>query len=105
MNNEEPAASRVEAVLPQRPLMSWMNVGEVAYITERDQYDDTGQHADEDRGADDDQHDGLEHQHAARDVDARGQHEHGREHGAGGSDGPQRRSRGHERAAEHGSGR
>jgi len=26
----EPAASRVEDLLPKRPLMSWMNVGEVA---------------------------------------------------------------------------
>jgi len=31
----EPAASRVEDLLPKRPLMSWMNVGEVASITQR----------------------------------------------------------------------
>lgn len=31
----EPAASRVQELLPQRPIMSWINVGEVAYVTER----------------------------------------------------------------------
>ena len=31
----EPAASRVEAVLPDRPVMSWLNVGEVAYVIAR----------------------------------------------------------------------
>jgi predicted nucleic acid-binding protein len=34
MKGGEPAATRVEAVLPQRPLMSWINAGEVAYKTE-----------------------------------------------------------------------
>jgi predicted nucleic acid-binding protein len=31
----EPAASRVEAVLADPPLMSWINLGEVSYIVER----------------------------------------------------------------------
>jgi predicted nucleic acid-binding protein len=31
----EPAASRVEAALAARPVMSWINLGEVAYIVER----------------------------------------------------------------------
>ncbi len=31
----EPAASRVEAALASRPVMSWINLGEVAYIVER----------------------------------------------------------------------
>lgn len=31
----EPAASRVEAALPSRPVMSWINLGEVSYIVER----------------------------------------------------------------------
>lgn len=31
----EPAASRVEAALASRPVMSWVNLGEVAYIVER----------------------------------------------------------------------
>ena len=35
LEGAEPAAARVEALLPQRPVMSWLNVGEVAYITER----------------------------------------------------------------------
>ena len=35
MRNEEPIASRVDAILSQRPLMSWINVGEVLYVTER----------------------------------------------------------------------
>jgi predicted nucleic acid-binding protein len=35
MADGEPAASRVEALLPLRPLMSWINVGEVAYLVER----------------------------------------------------------------------
>jgi predicted nucleic acid-binding protein len=34
MANGEPAASRVEELLPERPLMSWINVGEVAYLVE-----------------------------------------------------------------------
>ena len=35
MADEEPAATRVEQLLPQRPLMSWLSVGEVAYLVER----------------------------------------------------------------------
>jgi predicted nucleic acid-binding protein len=35
MKDGAPAASRVEDVLQQRPLMSWINVGEVAYLTEQ----------------------------------------------------------------------
>jgi len=31
----EPAASRVQELLSSRPLMSWINVGEVAYVTSR----------------------------------------------------------------------
>ncbi len=31
----EPAASRVDATLASRPVMSWINLGEVAYIVER----------------------------------------------------------------------
>lgn len=31
----EPAASRVDSLLSQRPLMSWVNAGEVAYVVER----------------------------------------------------------------------
>lgn len=31
----EPAASRVQELLPSRPVMSWINVGEVAYVTSR----------------------------------------------------------------------
>jgi predicted nucleic acid-binding protein len=31
----EPAASRVEATMPFRPVMSWINLGEVSYIVER----------------------------------------------------------------------
>ena len=31
----EPAATRIDSLLEQRPLMSWINVGEVAYIIER----------------------------------------------------------------------
>jgi predicted nucleic acid-binding protein len=30
-----PAAARVDAVMPARPLMNWINVGEVAYVLER----------------------------------------------------------------------
>jgi predicted nucleic acid-binding protein len=30
-----PAAARVEEVLDERPVMSWINLGEVAYVTER----------------------------------------------------------------------
>jgi predicted nucleic acid-binding protein len=35
LEGEEPAASRVEAALPGRPVMSWINLGEVYYIVER----------------------------------------------------------------------
>ena len=31
----EPAASRVQDALASRPVMSWINVGEVAYVLER----------------------------------------------------------------------
>jgi predicted nucleic acid-binding protein len=34
--NREPAASRIDLLLAQRPLMSWINVGEVAYVAERE---------------------------------------------------------------------
>ena len=33
--DEEPAASRVDDVLPERPVMSWINVGEVHYLVAR----------------------------------------------------------------------
>jgi predicted nucleic acid-binding protein len=35
MEGVEPAASRVESVLVGRPVMSWINLGEVSYIVER----------------------------------------------------------------------
>jgi len=35
LEGEEPAASRVEASLPDRPVMSWINLGEVSYIVDR----------------------------------------------------------------------
>jgi predicted nucleic acid-binding protein len=35
LEGEEPAASRVEASLPSRPVMSWINLGEVYYVVER----------------------------------------------------------------------
>ena len=35
LEDREPAASRVEEILPRRPLMSWINLGEVAYIAEQ----------------------------------------------------------------------
>jgi predicted nucleic acid-binding protein len=35
LEGEEPAASRVEAAMQARPVMSWINLGEVAYIVER----------------------------------------------------------------------
>lgn len=35
LDGEGPAAARVEAAIPSRPIMSWINVGEVAYIVER----------------------------------------------------------------------
>lgn len=35
LDGEEPAASRVEEVLASRPLMNWVNLGEVFYILMR----------------------------------------------------------------------
>ncbi|MDA8057614.1 MAG: type II toxin-antitoxin system VapC family toxin [Actinomycetota bacterium] len=35
LDGDEPAAARVEAAIPSRPVMSWINLGEVAYIVER----------------------------------------------------------------------
>jgi predicted nucleic acid-binding protein len=35
LDGSEPAAARVEAAMPSRPVMSWINLGEVAYIVER----------------------------------------------------------------------
>jgi predicted nucleic acid-binding protein len=35
LEGEEPAASRVQEALESRPVMSWINVGEVAYVLER----------------------------------------------------------------------
>lgn len=35
LEGDEPAASRVDAALAARPVMSWINLGEVAYIVER----------------------------------------------------------------------
>lgn len=35
LEGEEPAASRVEASLASRPVMSWINLGEVYYVVER----------------------------------------------------------------------
>jgi predicted nucleic acid-binding protein len=35
LDGNEPAAARVEAAMPSRPVMSWINLGEVAYIVER----------------------------------------------------------------------
>lgn len=35
MANRDPAASRVDEVLSTRPVMSWINVGEVSYVVER----------------------------------------------------------------------
>ena len=35
LEGEEPAASRVQEALASRPVMSWINVGEVAYVIER----------------------------------------------------------------------
>lgn len=41
---EEPAAGIVEEVMADRPIMSWINLGEVAYITERTDGPDTSRH-------------------------------------------------------------
>ena len=35
LGDEGPGAERVEQVLPQRPVMSWVNLGEVLYILHR----------------------------------------------------------------------
>lgn len=35
LDGDEPAAARVETAMPSRPVMSWINLGEVAYIVER----------------------------------------------------------------------
>ena len=35
LEGAEPAAGRVEVALSDRPVMSWINVGEVSYIVER----------------------------------------------------------------------
>jgi predicted nucleic acid-binding protein len=35
LEGTEPAASRVEASLASRPIMSWINLGEVSYLVER----------------------------------------------------------------------
>jgi predicted nucleic acid-binding protein len=35
LEGREPAAGRVEAALATRPVMSWINLGEVAYVLER----------------------------------------------------------------------
>jgi predicted nucleic acid-binding protein len=35
LRDTEPAASRVEELLPTRPLMSWINLGEVDYVVHR----------------------------------------------------------------------
>ena len=35
LEGEDPAAGRVEAVLSDHPIMSWINLGEVSYIVER----------------------------------------------------------------------
>ena len=35
LEGAEPAASRVQEALVSRPIMSWINVGEVAYVLER----------------------------------------------------------------------
>jgi predicted nucleic acid-binding protein len=35
LEGDEPAASRVQEALESRPIMSWINVGEIAYVLER----------------------------------------------------------------------
>lgn len=35
LEGEMPAAARVEAAMPSRPVMSWINLGEVSYVVER----------------------------------------------------------------------
>ncbi len=36
MRNREPAAGRLDHLLPSRPVMSWINVGEVYYVVNRE---------------------------------------------------------------------
>ena len=36
MRNREPAAGRLDHLLPSRPVMSWINVGEVSYVLTRE---------------------------------------------------------------------
>lgn len=35
LEGEEPAASRVSEILESRPIMSWINLGEVCYVVQR----------------------------------------------------------------------
>lgn len=35
LDGDAPAAARVERAMPSRPVASWINVGEVAYVVER----------------------------------------------------------------------
>ena len=35
LEGHEPAVSRLNALMPERPIMSWINLGEVAYVIER----------------------------------------------------------------------
>lgn len=35
LEGEEPAAARVDAAMTGRPIMSWINIGEVSYVVER----------------------------------------------------------------------
>jgi predicted nucleic acid-binding protein len=44
LEGEEPAASRVESAMQARPLMSWVNLGEVAYVVERLAGEDRARH-------------------------------------------------------------
>ncbi len=43
LDGEEPALSRIEELIPSRPLMSWINVVEVYYRIERDHSRDTAE--------------------------------------------------------------
>jgi predicted nucleic acid-binding protein len=40
LEGNEPAASRVADVLASKPVMSWINLGEVFYVVKRDQDED-----------------------------------------------------------------
>jgi predicted nucleic acid-binding protein len=44
LEGEEPAASRVQFAMQARPLMSWINLGEVAYVVERLAGEDRARH-------------------------------------------------------------